>query len=208
MKKLIATLGAMTLICSGCGGNAGGDGDLGMQIDQMGRPAINTALINTFAADKARAESEDEYNSTGNDDRFEFTDTMAFQLGVYDSLAGVCGDNPLTNRKSTDPADGLATGADRYKFVASVFADDQLYVNSASAGAAGGQCNQYFSAELGVLGVTGLETDCGGRTPLYDVIETTYSAVALGAVKGVDDGVKSDNVAQSATQFPFLAAPF
>ncbi len=205
MRKTIFTFAVLTLTISGCGGSSG-DG-LGFQIDQMGRPAINTALVNTFANDAARGLSEDEYNATDNSERGEFTATMADQLAVYDALAGTCGDNPVTNRASADPAAGLATGADRYNFMASVFADDQLYVNSITAGSEGGQCNVYLSAELSVIGVDGLGGDCGGRSPLYDVIQTTYSAVAIGAITGVDDGIAGDNITQSATQFPFLAAP-
>ena len=201
----MVVIGYITGALIGCGGGSGSD--LGSQIDAMGRPAINTALVNTFAPDAARGASEDQYNGTDNSDRGGFAETMAAQLAVYDALAGACGDNPLTNRASANPADGLATGEGRYDFIASVFADDQLYVNSASAGSSGGQCTQYFSAELGVVGVPGLGADCGGRTPLHDVIKTTYSAVAIGAVSGVDDGVASDTVTQSATQFPFLAAP-
>ncbi len=209
MKKLIAIIGSASLFGIGCGGGGGGSGvTLGGQIDAMGRPAINTALVNTFASDAARGESEDHYNATSNSDRTQFVATMADQLAVYDSLVGTCGDNPVTNRASANPADGLATGPGRYDFIATVFADDQLYVNSGSAGSEGGQCSQYLAAELGVIGVSGLEVDCGGRTPLYDVIQTTYSAVSIGAAAGVDDGVPSDNIAQSTTVFPFLANPF
>jgi hypothetical protein len=209
MKKILITLGLVALGLSGCSSDSsdgGGRVNLGPQIDAMGRPAINTALVNTFASNAARSEAEDEFNTTSNEERFDFVDTMADQLAVYDALVGRCGDNPLTNRASAAPSDGLATGPDRYNFVATVFADDQLYVNGNSRGAAAGQCNQYFSAELGVIGVTGLEADCGGRSPLYDVIQTTYSAVAIGGVTGVDDGIPSDNITQSDSQFPFLSA--
>ncbi len=200
-------LTSFILFSSGCGGSSSDDLGLGAQIDGMGRPAINTALVTTFASDAIRGAAEDEYNATDNSDRSNFTDTMADQFAVYDSLVAACGDNPLTNRASANPADGLAVGKDRYNFIASVFADDQLYLNSASGGSESGQCAQYLAAELGVIGVPGLGSDCGGRTPLYDVIQTTYSAVAIGAASGVDDGVAADNIAQSTTVFPFLAAP-
>ena len=199
---------SLTLALFGCGGS-GGDGsnnDLGPQIDGMGRPAINTALVNTFAADAVRNAAEDSFNATSNEARSSFTATMAGQLAVYDALVGSCGDNPVTNRASVNPADGLATGAGRYNLLATVFADDQLYVNAGSAGAEAGACNQYLSAELGVIGVTGLEADCGGRTPNHDTIQTTYSAVAIGAATGVDDGIAADESAHSLTAFPFLAA--
>lgn len=208
MKKYNLTIAMMTLFLVGCGGGSGGDddsGDLGRQIDSMGRAAINTALVNTFEADAIRGAAEDVYNATGNFNRAGYRDEMAKQLAVYDALAGTCGDNPLTNRASAAPADGLATGANRYDFLATVLADDHLYLNSNSGGAVVNQCNQYLSAELGVVGVTGLEADCGGRTPNHDTIQTTYSAVAIGAAVGVDDGVSSDNRTHSLTVFPFLA---
>ena len=178
---------------------------LGSQIDVMGRAAVNTALISSFSDDLARGSAEDSFNTTDNSDRGSFKSTIAGQLAIYDSLVGGCGDNGLTNRASTDPADGLATGPDRYSLLATVLADDQLYVNGSSAGAESGLCNQYLSAELGVVGVTGLEADCGGRTLNYDVIQTTYSAVAAGAATGVDDGIASDSVTHSDTTFPFFA---
>ena len=197
---------SFALALVGCGGSSDGSNeDLGPQIDGMGRPAINTALVNTFAPDAVRGAAEDDYNTTSNANRSSFIGTMAGQLAVYDALVGSCGDNPVTNRASANPADGLATGASRYNFIATVFADDQLYLNGGSAGAEAGLCNQYLSAELGVIGVTGLETDCGGRTPNHDTIQTTYSAVAIGAASGVDDGIAADESAHSLTAFPFLA---
>lgn len=201
---LIGSIGAVVL---GCGGSSSSDGAdrLGSQIDSMGRAAVNTALIMTFASDAERGAAEDDYNAENNFDRTRFETTIAQQLAVYDALVDECGSNPVTNRASADPADGLATGAGRYSFMATVLADDHLYVNANSAGASGGSCNQYLAAELGVIGVTGLESDCGGRTPNHDVIEATYSLVAVGGVTGVNDGVTSDNVAHSLTEFPFLA---
>lgn len=207
MKKQIVVGLIVSMTLGACGDSSSGVGDLGTQIDSMGRAAVNTALNNTFASDAERGGAEDNYNSRPNRDRGSFAETMAAQLAVYDALAGSCGDNPLTNRASADPADGLATGAGRYDFLAGVLADDRLYVNSSSGGAVAGQCNVYLASELGVIGVTGFEADCGGRTPQHDVIQTTYSAVAVGGVTGVDDGISSDNVTHSATQFPFLAAP-
>lgn len=202
--RTIALLG-ITFVMASCGNGSDDNSNLGAQIDAMGRAAINTALIDTFASDADRSAAEDEFNETNNVGGTGYRETMARQLAVYDALVGSCGDNPLTNRASANPADGLATGADRYDFIASVFADDQLYVNGSSPGADAGKCAQYLSAELGVIGVTGLEDDCGGRAPLYDVIAITYSAVSIGATAGVDDGISRDNVAQSNSRFPFLA---
>ena len=72
MNKYILPAILLTILSTGCGGS--GD-DLGTQIDGMGRPAVNTALINTFAADADRDVSEDDFNATENDDRARFADT-------------------------------------------------------------------------------------------------------------------------------------
>lgn len=206
MKKTMIFLVILSLFGLGCSNSNNNNGEnLGTQIDAMGRPAVNTALVSTFASSDDRGVSEDDYNATPNSDRSRFSDTMAGQLAIHDALAGTCGDNPLTNRATTNPADGLATGAGRYGLLASVFADDRLYVNGNSGGAEAGQCNVYLAAELGVIGVTGFEADCGGRTPTEDVIQTSYSALAAGSTTGVNDGISSDNVTHSLTVFPFLA---
>ena len=156
----------------------------------MGRPAINTALNNTFTDDSTRGAAEDNYNETSNSDGSQFIGQMAAHFAIYDSLVNEggdgdlgCGDNAVTNRASAAPGDGLATGDSRYNFIATVFSDDQLYINaSLSGGSSAGECGQYLAAELSVIGVSGLGNDCGGRTPNYDVIETTYSAVAAGSL--------------------------
>jgi len=52
------------------------------------------------------------------------------------------------------------------------------------------------------------EYDCGGRTPLYDTIDTTYSVVALGALTGAGDAVNIDaDGTASLDDFPFLDDP-
>lgn len=188
---------------------------LGSQIDRMGRPAINTALNNTFTDNTTRGQAEDNYNQTSNSNGSTFRNVMAAHLAIYDALVNEnadgdvgCGDNAVTNRASANPADGLATGSGRYNFLATVLSDDQLYINaSSSGGSQAGECAQYLAAELTVIGLTGLENDCGGRAPNYDVIQTTYSAVAAGSTTGVNDGLTGDSRTHSHVAFPFLATP-
>jgi hypothetical protein len=189
-------------------------GGLGSQIDRMGRPAVNTALNNTFTSDSVRGAAEDKYNQTNFTKGSSYIPIFGAQFAIYDALVDEapsdtgCGDNGVTNRASANPADGLATGDSRYAFLSTVFSDDQLYINaSASGGSDAGQCGQYLAAELTVIGLTGLENDCGGRAPNYDVIETTYSAVAAGSTTGVNDGLTADARIHSETIFPFLAGP-
>ena len=138
---------------------------------------------------------------------------ISTNLAIYDGLfdeggnGNACGDNPLTNRSSYDPADGLDTGTSRYSVFAGVIIDDQIYINTNSQGAELGACREYYAVELTALGITGLENDCGGITPSYNIIQTSYSLFATGVRTGLDDGITSDDVTHSNTNFPFLAAP-
>ncbi len=72
-----------------------------------------------------------------------------------------------------------------------------------------GTCNVYLAVEAafvtsGTLGAG----DCGGRVPTEDVVDETYSLLAIGAPSGVTDGVSADaDNPANATAFPFLGAP-
>lgn len=82
-----------------------------------------------------------------------------------------------------------------------MLADDQLYVNTAS-----GVCQTYLAVEANAVGIP--NTDCGGRTPLYDTIDVSYSVLAAGALSGVGDGVPMDaDGTASASEFPFFDEP-
>jgi hypothetical protein len=82
-----------------------------------------------------------------------------------------------------------------------VLADDRLYVNTGS-----GSCQQYLAVEANAVGIP--NSDCGGRTPLEDSIDTTYSLLAAGALSGVTDGVPIDaDSTPSLTVFPYLDDP-
>ncbi len=166
---------------------------LGTQIDRTGRPAISTALIQTFQADSdIKGMEKDFYNSALPTSWNGFTEEIATNLAIYDALDIVCGNQILA---------GPDAVAGRYDTLASVLANDQLIVNSAS-----GDCSQYLAVEADVTGL--LENDlCGGRTPLMDVVDTTYSVVAIGDFSGVTDGIDSDTVTHSLVNFPFLADP-
>jgi len=211
IQNTLKSVTALLFIASALGCSSDGNG-LGTQIDRMGRPAANTALNNTFTDDATRGAAENVYNETSSANGSAFIEEIANNLAIYDSLVdeandgNACGDNPLTNRVGAETAE-LATGAGRYTFLATVLADDELYINaSTSGGSESGQCTQYLAAGLTVLGVD-LGNDCGGRAPTYDVIDVTYSAVAAGGVSGVGDGVDADDATHSDSVFPFLAAP-
>jgi hypothetical protein len=168
---------------------------LGVQIDRMGRPAIATALMATFNADAtAKGAAKDAYNEIADPTLWAAQATPDFlgSLAILDSLDTVCGNQFGAD---LDPAT-------RYNGLAGVFVDDQLYVNSDA-----GECPQYLGVEVEALAIV-KDGGCGGRTPTADVIETSYSALAIGALTGIDDTITSDaDCTHSLTAFPFICAP-
>lgn len=165
---------------------------LGTQIDRNGRPGVTTALVSPLADDAAKGMARDMYNAAGQSAWSGFAGDIAASLAVYDSLDTVCGNQVLA---------GADAAAGRYDTLAGALADDRLYVDTSKS-----TCGQYLAVELNATGVIPND-DCGGRAPSYDVIDTTYSALAIGAPTGVGDGVAADDGAHSDTAFPFLAAP-
>jgi hypothetical protein len=104
--------------------------------------------------------------------------------------------------------DGVDAG-NRYSFIATVLADDELYVNTTS-----GTCGLYLAQEAAALGLSAAAGDCGGRTPLEDVVDESYTLLTagvtayLGNAHAVTDGIDADaDHPPSATDFPFLGVP-
>jgi hypothetical protein len=191
----------VVLLLAGChsggdsdGGNNGtvdgGTGGLGPMIDRMGRPAVSTALIGTFRADEgSRNTIKDSYNVAPESQwQTLFKAEIASNLAIYDGLDKTCG-NQFPSGGEQVPG--------RYDTLASVLADDKLYVNTPQS-----TC----SATSGYLAVeTGLTTDCGGRVPTADVIDVSYGVLA-GEGTVVSDNVPEPGEVDMAT-FPFLGAP-
>ena len=98
----------------------------------------------------------------------------------------------------------LNAGPDEgYQKLATLLADDRVWVNSASA-----SCTQFLAVEFTALGTPGaLAGDCGGRTPIYDASNIFRSLLIDGTTKGGVDGLVHDEKIHSTTDFPFLAAP-
>jgi len=117
------------------------------QIDRMGRPAINTALIDLLAS----TGKKDAYNASQNpaDWAGQFQAEMAGNLAALDTLDGAPGNAVL-------PANTLA----------SVLVDDRLIVNASIP-----SCGPYLAVELGIA------NQCGGRTLARDIIDDTLGAV-------------------------------
>lgn len=165
---------------------------LGAQIDRMGRAGVNTALIAPFDLNSStKGSAQDAYNAAGAPAQWgaSFSSRVAGNLAILDSLDTVCGNQLLA---------GTALAPGRYNTLASVLADDQIYINSNS-----GTCTTYLAVEANAVGIS--NTDCGGRTPLVDTIDRTYSVLAAGALSGVTDGIAADaDGGHSSSAFPFL----
>jgi hypothetical protein len=170
------------------------------QIDRMGRAGVNTALTAPFfdgsvpSQQQMHEAAQDEFNAAADPAAWAgmFASEIAGNLAVFDGLDRVCGNQLLAG---STPTSG------RYNMLAGVLSDDQLYVNTAS-----GTCQQYLAVEANAVGIA--NTDCGGRTPLEDTIDTTYSLLAAGKLSGVTDGIDVDADGKaSLTAFPFLDKP-
>jgi hypothetical protein len=191
-------------IAAGCGDHGGSGSNApaisNVQIDRMGRAGVNTALTHPFFRESVASEQQahdadgDTYNAAADATKWPatFSAEIAANAAILDSLDTVCGNQLLA---------GASAVAGRYQTLAGILADDELFVNTAS-----GTCGQYLAVEGNAVGIT--NNDCGGRTPLEDTIDTTYSVLAIGALTGVDDGVPVDADGHaSLTVFPFLDRP-
>lgn len=186
-------LSLSSILVAACGDDSNSSApSLGNQIDRMGRPAINTAVVDPFNADNQNhLDVQDTFNSTSNPDDWvqRFADRMAVNLAILDGLDTNCG-NQLLAGDTAEPG--------RYDALAETLADDRLYVNTDS-----GSCGMYLAVEANALGFA--NSNCGGRTPLYDVVDVSYSLLAAGAFSGVTDGVPADPDGNPSTStFPFL----
>ena len=167
---------------------------LGTQIDRFGRPAINTALNHTFDPDDAKAgAAKDAYNAAADPTKWAALAGPEFanNLAVLDGLDTKCGNQILAGATAT---------AGRYATLAGALGDDRLWLKTDAK-----TCTTYLAVEANATGLLANE-DCGGRKLDYDVIDTSYSALAAGVFAGVGDGVAADMDTKGAV-FPYLALP-
>jgi hypothetical protein len=176
---------------------------IGMQIDRMGRPAINTAANNVFEADASVAgPAKDGYNANNVPSKWvaAYGAEVAKNVAIFDSLDTVCGNQFAAKL----PDGGLGTAAGTYSVLAGVLADDRVYLKTdattCSCAAPGG----YLAVEGAATGLVP-NTDCGGRRLDCDVMDRTYSLLAVGALSGVTDGIGPDTTKTGGTKFPYLA---
>jgi hypothetical protein len=165
------------------------------QLDREGRPLTGNALLGLLAPDDVSDKLKEEYNAATPATSARFIPEIQKALGLYDGFDGKCGNQLL--------ADQAAAPSARYRALATLLADDRLWVNSAST-----VCTQLFAVELANLaGRSELSHNCGGRSPNYDAANAYRSLLVSGASVGVDDGLHHDERQHSATMFPFLAPP-
>jgi len=175
---------------------------LGAQLDRFGRPAVNTALTAAFLdTDAVAATKKNAYNADSNQAGWVAAHKaeIGTNLAILDSLDSNCGNQAA----SSQDAAAQNSNQGRYGTLSTVLADDRQWLNTA-----GNTAGQYLAVEFNALGIT--NTDRGGRTFAYDVIATTYSAVAAGAATVIppffDDGVVKVDAKTDGTTFPYLAA--
>lgn len=199
-KNLLISL-SLAALAVACGdGGPPPPPTIGRQIDRMGRAAVNTALTDPFetVVGMTTDQVKDLYNAASDPTTWvaDWRDKIAVNLAILDGLDGVCGNQLLAGSTAT---------AGRYNTLAAILADDELYVNTAN-----GTCGigGYLAVEANAAGVPGTGTDCGGRTPVHNSIDRTYSVLVAGALSGVTNGVTVDvDGNANATTFPFLGSP-
>jgi hypothetical protein len=168
----------------------------GKPLDRMARPFVGNTLLGAapFSSDDASGALRQEFNEAVPATGKRFVADLEKSLAFEDSLDGLCGNQVLA-----EPTESPA----RYQRLAEVFADDRLWVNSASS-----VCTQFFAVELaGLAGQKALSDDCGGRAPTYDTSNVWRSLLIAGTTRGITDGLHQDEHPPSATVFPFLAPP-
>lgn len=165
------------------------------QVDRAARPLTGNALLAPLAANDVSGKLKDEYNAATPATSARFVPAIQESLGLYDAYDGQCGNGFLEN---------TAEDVDlRYGELATLLADDRLWVNSASV-----TCSELFAVERAAKGgETALAGDCGGRTLTYSASNVFRSMLAGGKPTGIDDGVNEDELTPSNSAFPFLRPP-
>jgi hypothetical protein len=200
------------------------------QIDRMGRGAINVAVTNPFNLNQtgtgmggaSRDATRLAYDIDSNESAWttNWAPVLEQTLAIYDGADTTCGNQfgacgmAAGCGGSYNRMGANVTPATTYGTLATVLADDQLYMNTSIA-----TCSFYLAVEANALNVAGAGTMCGGRTPLVDVVSETYTAATVGATGfpttptgnfAVTDGITGKAAAvpaASLTTFPFLANP-
>jgi len=254
MKSTMKILAVAALALIACGDNktkpdAGGPKDsppgdaqcsncpaaptLGMQIDRMGRPAINTALNNGFNPDATSAQAAKKaYNENSMPATWvSFVPEFMKNLAIVDALdTGFCG-NGLCEVGETGGGGGNCMGdcGNTAAGAITTGCGNQALYNGTGMGApmatsyqtlagvmAGdelyvdtskGVCAFYLAVEFGVA-TGGTNSTCGGRAPAYDVIDFTLSLGAIGIAGFSTDGMFTPDIKDLAGAHTDLTSTF
>jgi hypothetical protein len=199
---------------------------IGMQIERMGRPAINTALVGLRDISNTATMKRDAYNALSDPSVWgsasivngrSVVAELAGNLGILDildkgnlSIPGIvgCGNQVLYNG---NPGGGGTPGATSNNALATILADDMLYVDTSKT-----TCTSYLPLEIeAATGGLVMHSQCGGRAPTHDVIDVSLSALIAGLngftsppglLPRISDGV-SAHADLSDTVFPYFGAP-
>lgn len=164
------------------------------QIDRAARPLTGNALLGTLAGDEVSDAMKEAWNAASPRDSERFVAQIAEGLALYDGFDGTCGNQFLAKPAPID--------RHRYDALASLLADDRLWVNTKNR-----TCTRLFAVERAALGREHASAkDCGGRTLSYDSVNVYRSLLVDGTETSVDDGVHRDEHTHSDSVFPFIAA--
>ena len=156
------------------------------QIDRLGRPLTKNALLGLFAPDADADALKEGYNLATPATAQHFIPEIERALALYDGFDGVCGNQLMAGKP----------GPSRYQALATLLADDRLWVDSRARA-----CHHFMAVERGIAG------DCGGRPPSMNAANIWRSLLVEGADSGFDDGLDHAETAPSDSVFPFLAPP-
>jgi hypothetical protein len=201
---------------------------LGTQIDRMGRPAVNAALIGLRDIMEVSTMKKDAYNAASDPATWEsvplpggrtVVDEIAANLAIFDVLdkgnMDIPGATGCQNQLyyNGNPMAGGTPGPMSYRELAKILADDMLYVNTDQQ-----TCTAYLALELQVVrsgNNAEAPMQCGGRSPTADVIDSTYSALIAGLagfttpptlLPLITDGVGA-HADLSDSNFPYFGPP-
>jgi hypothetical protein len=165
------------------------------QIDRAARPLTGNALLATLGSEDESNRLKEAYNAATPATGQPFAVEIAKGVALYDGFDGQCG-NGFTVDRDLPPLR-------RYTELASLLADDRLWVNSRSSA-----CTQLFAVERATLaGALELEHDCGGRTPAMNAVNVYRSLLVDSTTSSLSDGLDRDERPVSASAFPFLSPP-
>lgn len=207
---------ALALLGAACGDNwsarpdaGGGDSqvdgpdnppppELGEIFDRRGRPLTAELLIGIdLPAGPAREAAHQRFARTSDFNWRSYEAEIARSLALYDGL------------------DSEAAAGDRcgypgmsYAALASIFADDRLYVDTEISVCRGSNCRDYLAVERSFIPPLRLRDSCGGNALSYDVVDASYTALIKDPdpdppVTPISDGVEPHGDIDN-TSFPFL----